>query len=829
MSKSEYSISEITRIIKGELILESDTNTMISELAIDSRRLIVPEVSLFFALTSKRNDGHKYIEELYEKGVRNFVVENEPANLLLLYNANIIKVKNTLTALQLLAAAHRRQYNIPVIGITGSNGKTIVKEWLYQLLNESLNIVRSPKSFNSQIGVPLSVWQMREDHDLAIFEAGISEQDEMDNLQPIINPTIGVFTNIGHAHDENFISRTQKAGEKLKLFTKVKTLVYCIDQKELQEGIIKTGLLKNIETFTWSRKTMADLQITSMHSDVHFTQLTAIYKEEEISLEIPFTDEASIENATHCWATMLLMGYNNALITKRMRNLQPLAMRLEMKAGINNCTLINDSYSNDIDSLSIALDFLNQQKQHRKKTVILSDILQSGRSDSHLYSEVSELLNMKQVDRLIGIGKGISRQAQLFKVEKEFFDTTEDFLDSYSVNAFANESILLKGARIFGFERITESLQQKTHETVLEINLNALVHNLNYYRAMLEPGVKAMAMVKAFSYGSGSFEIANILQFHQVDYLTVAYADEGVELRKAGIKLPIMVMNPDEESFDSIIKYHLEPEIYSFRVLKMLDAALLRMTVNSQPVGIHIKIDTGMHRLGFDPVQVDELINQIKGRANICVKSVFSHLAASDSESNDDFTRHQISLFRMISERISYEFDYPILRHIANTAAITRFPEARFDMVRLGIGLYGIAPMPEEQDMLENVSTLRSVISQIKHILPDETVGYNRRFKAKNETVIAIVPIGYADGLSRALSNGIGHLKVGGKFAPIVGSICMDMTMIDITCIKANEGDEVLIFGKDLPITRLADEMGSIPYEILTGISQRVKRVYYQE
>jgi alanine racemase len=829
MSKSEYSISEITRIIKGELILESDTNTMISELAIDSRRLIVPEVSLFFALTSKRNDGHKYIEELYEKGVRNFVVENEPANLLLLYNANIIKVKNTLTALQLLAAAHRRQYNIPVIGITGSNGKTIVKEWLYQLLNESLNIVRSPKSFNSQIGVPLSVWQMREDHDLAIFEAGISEQDEMDNLQPIINPTIGVFTNIGHAHDENFISRTQKAGEKLKLFTKVKTLVYCIDQKELQEGIIKTGLLKNIETFTWSRKTMADLQITSMHSDVHFTQLTAIYKEEEISLEIPFTDEASIENATHCWATMLLMGYNNALITKRMRNLQPLAMRLEMKAGINNCTLINDSYSNDIDSLSIALDFLNQQKQHRKKTVILSDILQSGRSDSHLYSEVSELLNMKQVDRLIGIGKGISRQAQLFKVEKEFFDTTEDFLDSYSVNAFANESILLKGARIFGFERITESLQQKTHETVLEINLNALVHNLNYYRAMLEPGVKAMAMVKAFSYGSGSFEIANILQFHQVDYLTVAYADEGVELRKAGIKLPIMVMNPDEESFDSIIKYHLEPEIYSFRVLKMLDAALLRMTVNSQPVGIHIKIDTGMHRLGFDPVQVDELINQIKGRANICVKSVFSHLAASDSESNDDFTRHQISLFRMISERISYEFDYPILRHIANTAAITRFPEARFDMVRLGIGLYGIAPMPEEQDMLENVSTLRSVISQIKHILPDETVGYNRRFKAKNETVIAIVPIGYADGLSRALSNGIGHLKVGGKFAPIVGSICMDMTMIDITCIKAHEGDEVLIFGKDLPITRLADEMGSIPYEILTGISQRVKRVYYQE
>jgi len=829
MSKSEYSISEITRIVKGELIQESNPNMVITELVIDSRRLISPEGSLFFALTSKRNDGHKYIEELYEKGVRNFIVENEPVNLLLLYNANIIKVKNTLFALQALAAAHRKQFKIPVIGITGSNGKTIVKEWLYQLLNESKNIVRSPKSFNSQIGVPLSVWQMREDHELAIFEAGISEPDEMDHLQPIILPTIGIFTNIGHAHDENFINRIQKAGEKFKLFTKVKTLVYCIDQKELQEGIIKTGLLKNIETFTWSRKTTADLQITSVQSDGHSTQLNGIYKGAELSIGIPFTDEASIENAIQCWSAMLLMGYNNMLISKRMRTLQPLAMRLEMKAGINNCTLINDSYSNDIDSLSIALDFLNQQKQHRKKTVILSDILQSGRSEYHLYNEVNELLVQKQIGRLIGIGKGISRQASLFKIEKEFFNTTEEFLDSYSISSFANESILLKGARVFGFEHITESLQQKTHETVLEIDLNALVHNLNYYRSKLDPGMKVMAMVKAFSYGSGSYEIANVLQFHQVDYLTVAYADEGVELRKAGIKLPIMVMNPDEESFDAMLKYQLEPEIYSFRIMKMLEAALLRQSPNSHPVGVHIKIDTGMHRLGFDPAEVDELINQLKGRPNIIVKSVFSHLAASDNPGNDDFTRHQISLFRMISERISFEFEYHILRHIANTAAITRFPEARFDMVRLGIGLYGIAPMPEEQEKLENVSTLRSVISQIKHVQAEDTVGYNRRFKAKNETTIAIVPIGYADGLSRALSNGIGHLKVRGKFAPIVGSICMDMTMIDITGINAHEGDEVIIFGKDLPIIRLADEMGSIPYEILSGISQRVKRIYYQE
>jgi alanine racemase len=504
-------------------------------------------------------------------------------------------------------------------------------------------------------------------------------------------------------------------------------------------------------------------------------------------------------------------------------------MRLEMKAGMNNCTLINDSYSNDIDSLAIALDFLNQQKQHRKKTVIFSDILQSGRSDSHLYREVSELLEMKQVNRLIGIGKGISRQAPLFKMEKEFFNTTDDFLDSFTINSFANETILLKGARIFGFERITESLQQKTHETILEIDLNALVSNLNYYRSKLDPGVKVMAMVKAFSYGSGSYEIANVLQFHQADYLTVAYADEGVELRKAGIKLPIMVMNPDEESFDAMLKYQLEPEIYSFRILKMLETALLRLSPNAHPVGIHLKIDTGMHRLGFDPSEIDELINQLKGRQYIVIKSVFSHLAASDNKKNDDFTRHQISLFRMISERICFEFDYPILRHIANTAAISRFPESRFDMVRIGIGLYGIAPMPEEQEKLENVSTLRSIISQIKHIQPEDTVGYDRRYKAKSETTIAIVPIGYADGLSRALSNGIGHLKVKGKFAPVVGSICMDMTMIDVTGINAREGDEVIIFGKELPITQLADEMGSIPYEILSGISQRVKRVYYQE
>ena len=829
MSRIEYSISEISKVIKGEIFHLSDDSAHITDILTDSRSLISPETSLFFALSTKRNDGQKYVEELYEKGVKNFVLQSEPTNPLLLYNANIILVKNTLTAFQQLAAAHRKRFSYPVIGITGSNGKTIVKEWLYQLLNESYSIIRSPKSYNSQIGVPLSVWQMRTDHELAIFEAGISEQDEMDRLESIIKPDIGVFTNIGHAHDENFINRTQKAGEKLKLFAHVKKLVYCIDQKELQEGIIKTGLLKNIETLTWSRQKEADLRIINTEASKSFTIIEGIYNQKNYGIKIPFTDEASIENAIHCWAIMLLLGINHEVIARRMKTLQPLAMRLELKEGINNCSIINDSYSNDIDSLAIALNFLNQQTQHRKKTVILSDIQQSGRSDSHLYKEVNELLTNKKIDRLIGIGSGISRQSSLFGIQKEFYPTTASFFESYAFNTFSNESILIKGARKFEFEQISDALQQKTHETVLEVNLNALVHNLNYYRAKAGANTKVMAMVKAFSYGSGSFEIANVLQFHKVDYLTVAYTDEGVELRKAGIQLPIMVMNPEADSFDAMIRYHLEPEIYSFRILHMLEEALIKLSTESHSIGIHIKIDTGMHRLGFDPSEADELVNQLTGRKHINIKSVFSHLASADSQSGDQFTRHQIKLFNMVSERIVNAFDYPILRHIANTAAITRFPEARFDMVRLGIGLYGIAPFAEEQAMLENVSTLKSIISQIKTIPTNETVGYNQRFKAIKDTTIAIVPIGYADGLSRSLSNGMGHLKVKGIHVPIVGNVCMDMTMIDVTGLNAAEGDEVIIFGKDLPITRLADEMGTIPYEILTGISQRVKRVYFQE
>ncbi|NVO19703.1 MAG: bifunctional UDP-N-acetylmuramoyl-tripeptide:D-alanyl-D-alanine ligase/alanine racemase [Bacteroidetes bacterium] len=824
-----HSISEISRIVKGKIIQSGSEETLITDLLTDSRRMVMPEGCLFFALVSKRNDGHKYIEDLYSRGVRNFIVEKEPDNLLLLHEANLIQVKDSLQALQMLAAAHRRQFNIEVIGITGSNGKTIVKEWLYQLMYEDRNIVRSPKSFNSQVGVPLSVWQMNDTHELAIFEAGISEPDEMDKLQPIIYPTIGIFTNLGHAHDENFINRNQKTGEKLKLFTKVEILVYSPDQKELQEGILKSGILKNIRAFTWSRNQKADLVISKINHQSHFTAITGEYLGNKSEITIPFIDEASVENAIHCWSTMLILGYQQEVITRKMRQLQPVAMRLEMKEGINNCTIINDSYNSDIDSLAIALDFLNQQKQHRRKTVILSDILQSGRSDSYLYPEIANLLELKHIDSVIGIGKAISKQASAFKMEKQFFPSTADFLGKFPLSSFSNETILLKGARIFEFEQISEALQQKTHETVLEINLGAIVHNLNYYRSLLRPGVKLMAMVKAFSYGSGSFEIANLLQFHQVDYLTVAYADEGVELRKAGINLPIMVMNPDQESFDSMLKHKLEPEIYSFRILRLLQESLSRFPESNASIGVHIKIDTGMRRLGFDPKEMEELVVSLKESPTIRVVSVFSHLAGSDSADFDDFTNYQINSFREASDQLTSAFEYPILRHIANTAGITRFNDAQFDMVRLGIGLYGIAPMASEQQNLLNVSTLKSSISQIKQIGANETVGYSRAWSAEKDACIGIVPIGYADGLSRRLSNGRGHFMLNGHVVPIIGNVCMDMCMIDITDIPAREGDEVIIFGKDMPISRLAEEMESIPYEILTGISRRVKRVYFEE
>ncbi|MCF6342032.1 MAG: bifunctional UDP-N-acetylmuramoyl-tripeptide:D-alanyl-D-alanine ligase/alanine racemase [Bacteroidales bacterium] len=825
-----YTGDEIIRILQAELVSDNPGQIGVRDILIDSRRLISAENSLFFALETDRNNGEKYIGELYKKGIKSFVVSRLPKDHGSLQGAHFFIVDNTLEALQKLAAAHRANFRAPVIGITGSNGKTIVKEWLYQLLNADKNIVRSPKSYNSQIGVPLSVWQMNAEHELAVFEAGISKPDEMQKLQAILHPDIGIFTNIGQAHAENFMNTRQKIGEKLALFTKVKVLIYNSDQKDLKEAIISTGILGNIRSFTWGKNNNCDLQIIHTEPEKKTTRITAKYKGEEIQIVIPFADKASVENAAHCWAALLELGYANQTISERMLKLSPIAMRLELKAGVNNCTIINDAYNSDFNSLSIALDFMNQQSRHREKVVVLSDILQSGRNEVDLYGEVASLLEKKGVDLLIGIGPAISRQADKFAIPGYFFESTSKFLAAYPFSNFSNQTILLKGARVFEFEQISRILQQKVHETVLEINLDALTHNLNYFRSKLPANTKVMAMVKAFSYGSGGFEIANVLQFHHAAYLAVAYADEGVELRKAGIKLPIMVMNPEEYAFDTMIKHQLEPEIFSFRALKLLQKAIRRNALpQNKPVKVHIKVDTGMHRLGFVEEEIDELISKIQKNPLIFVQSVFSHLAGSNKPELDGFTREQIARFKKMGEKIAGSFGQKVLLHILNSAGISRFPEACFDMVRLGIGLYGIPTVAADEGKLQSVTVLKSALAQIKQLRKGDSASYNRSFIAPGDMTIGIVSIGYADGLLRSLGNSKTNLWIKNKAVPIVGDICMDMCLVDLEGLDVKEGDEVIVFDENHPVSELAEAAGTIPYEILSRISRRVKRIYFHE
>jgi alanine racemase len=827
MIHSEYSGEQIARVIDAKLVSDNPAEVVIKDILIDSRQLISPDKVLFFALVSKRNNGHKYIEELYNNGVRNFIISEFPEEIQYKTDVAIFVVNDTLKALQKLAAFHRNNFNIPVIGITGSNGKTVIKEWLYQLLSYDKQVIRSPKSYNSQIGVPLSVWQINKNHDMAIFEAGISQPDEMQYLQPIIDPDIGIFTNIGEAHNENFLNQYQKIGEKLKLFTKSKALIYCSDHNELQEVLIKSEILGNLESFSWGSHEEDNLIIENTVIEEGNTTVTALYNNVSATISFPFSDKASVENAMHCWATMLYLGYKQKIISEGMKQLHPVAMRLELKEGVNNCTIINDSYNSDINSLNIAVDFLNQQNQHKQKVVVLSDILQSGKSDIDLYSEVNNLLMQKKISKLIGIGPTISRQAARFELESVFFESTAGFLANYSFTNFANQTILLKGARVFEFEQINQLLQQKVHETVFEINLNALINNLNYFRSIIKPSTKVMAMVKAFSYGSGSFEIANVLQYHQVDYLAVAYADEGVELRKAGINLPIMVMNPEDHAFDTLIKQNLEPEIFSFRALQLLEETISNNPIPlNKPVKVHIKLDTGMHRLGFKENETDLLMERLTKNEMIYVQSLFSHLAASDKPEFDDFTKEQINRFELMATKFTKVSKHPILKHIVNSEGIQRFPEAHFDMVRIGIGLYGTE---DKNGKLENVVCLRSTISQIKTVKKGNSVSYNRSWIAEKDTTIGIVSVGYADGLMRNLGNGRLSLWVKNKPVKILGDICMDMCMVDLTGVETSEGDDVIIFDGNHKVSELAKKAETITYEILSRISRRVKRVYYYE
>lgn len=833
-----YLISHIARIVKAKASIHQDV--MVNHLLFDSRKIYFPASSLFFALKGNRRNGHHFLTEVYKKGVRNFVV-SEPVDLHTLEEANVLLVEDSLQALQKLAATHRSQFQYPVIGVTGSNGKTIVKEWLYQLLHENYQIVRSPKSYNSQIGVPLSVWEMNRHHQLGIFEAGISRKGEMEKLRDIIQPTLGILTNIGEAHSEGFESADEKANEKIKLFQGANLVFYCSDDWLADKAIIlkqetayhRTGTYP-FRTFSWGKMKKADLQVLKINKMPQETEIIALYKKEEKAIIIPFTDEASVKNAITCWCVLLHLGISDRDIIQRMKRLQPVTMRLELKKGINHCTVINDSYSADLSSLHIALNFLQQQGGADKKTVILSDIFQTGLSHEELYSQVAADLVHHGVNRVIGIGLTISQYLKFDSFNKppsiryEFYHTTEEFLSRFRYADFRDEIILVKGARIFQFEQISQLLEQKMHQTELEINLNALAHNLRQYQQQLSSGTKLMAMVKAFAYGSGGAEIAHKLQYMNVDYLGVAYADEGVELRHAGISLPIMVMNAEESTFEKMINYNLEPVLFSFRMLHVLDQILKQEGIKNYPV--HLEIETGMHRLGFELTDIEKLAHQIKSTPSFLVKSVFSHLAASDEATQDDFTRKQFTLFTSACEVLKSILNYAFLCHIANTAAILRHPSMHLDMVRLGIGLYGIDNAATGKLDLMPVASLKSTIAQIKHLKKGETVGYSRKGILSRDSVIATVCIGYADGFNRRLSNGRGCMWVKEQLAPVVGTVCMDMTMIDVTDIPGvQQGDEVIIFGNELPVQDLAAMAGTIPYEILTGISQRVKRVYFEE
>jgi len=813
-----YSISNICEIVKGHFIQQQNEGS-IEHLLFDSRNITRADSSLFIALHGPHNDGHQYIDECYAKGVRNFIIDN-PLPIISFVECNIIMVADTGIALHQLAQYHRQQFSIPVLGITGSNGKTIVKEWLYQLLNPEFNIVRSPKSYNSQLGVPLSVWQMNATHTLAIFEAGISKKDEMQTLQKIIQPTIGIITNIGEAHSEGFTDITEKLSEKLSLFTDSEIV---IGSKDILHFIPKD------KVFSWSKNENATVRILAVEQKTHHTLIHYIFGDQESTLTIPFIDEASVENCITCLCVLLHLDYTHEIINERFAQLHAVDMRLQLKYGINGCTIINDSYSADLTSFTIALHFLAQQHTTSKRTVFLSDFDESGKKDEDLYGAIAKALVEHRIDKVIAVGEKINEQLTIFlqpDIEILFYPNVDEYLKTFNPFSFQNETILIKGARRFGFERLVQLFETKVHQTILEINLNAIAHNLKQYKALLQPQTKIMAMVKAFSYGSGSSEIANILEFNNVNYLGVAYVDEGIVLRRVGIDLPIMVMNADESAFLSLTKWNLQPVIYSPKLFNQFLQFLKGQGFMQYPV--HIEVETGMNRLGFTLKEINVIAEKLC-EGNYKVESIFSHLAASEDPTQDSFTTEQAAKFMEAVNLLSQYIHYPFLKHIANSAAILRHSHLQMDMVRLGIGLYGVESENENLD-LQPVATLRSTIAQLKLLRPGDTVSYNRQGVMNEDALIATVRIGYADGYSRHLGNGIGKMSVHGQLAPVVGTVCMDMTMIDVTGIaNVREGDEVIVMGKEVPVKQLAEWAHTIPYEMMTSISQRVKRVYYHE
>ena len=837
-----YSIEKITTLIGARRIGNADAQ--IGWLLTDSRSLCFPEETLFFALKTARNDGHRYIQDLYRRGVRNFVVENNSQFSILnsqFENANFLVVPSPLAALQRLAERHRDEFDIPIVGLTGSNGKTMVKEWLYQLLSPQFSVTRSPKSFNSQIGVPLSVWLLNEQTEIGLFEAGISQMGEMEALCDIIQPTIGVLTSLGAAHQENFRSLEEKCMEKMRLFEGAKVIAYNSDDDTISRCLRRSGFKG--EKIGWSRENISaplyieNISLTSHPSPLTshpspLTSITYIYKGTRGQYTLPFFDEASLQCSFACAAVALYLGVTIEQLAERMAHLEPVAMRLEVKEGQHGCTLINDSYNSDVNSLDIALDFMSR-REGTQRTLILSDIFQSGKTDEDLYAEVNALCMKRGVGRLIGVGPRITAQASLFTLQCSFFTSTDELLQSDLLHQLHDEVILIKGARPFGFDHITERLEQKVHETILEVNLNAVVDNLNYYRSFLKPETKLVCMVKADAYGAGAVEVAKTLQEHRVDYLAVAVADEGVTLRHNGITQNIMIMNPEMTAFKTMFDYDLEPEVYSFRLMDALIRAAEQQGITGWPV--HIKLDTGMHRLGFDPEKdIDEVIRRLKSQNAIIPRSVFSHFVGSDSDDFDNFSAMQFQKFDVASKKLQSAFTHKILRHMDNSAAIQHFPERQLDMCRLGLGLYGYDPRATENAVspaaLRPVSTLKTTILQLRNVPKEETVGYSRKGILTRDSVIAAIPIGYADGLNRHLGRGACYCLVNGQKAPYVGNICMDVAMIDVTDIpNVHEGDMVEIFGEHLPASVLSDVLQTIPYEVLTSVSNRVKKVYFQD
>lgn len=804
----------------GATLPDNSDDPLIEHISIDSRKPYPPENTLFIALKGERHDGHHYLKELADRGMRYFLV-NEDSPVVLPPSA--LRVKDTLVAMQHLAGWHRAHFHVPVVGITGSNGKTVVKEWLFQLLRGTEHIVRSPGSWNSQVGVPLSVWEMGPEHTLGLFEAGISKPGEMERLRSVIRPTIGILTNVGPAHSENFKSDLAKAEEKLRLFRDVEVLVYCADHKVIDQALQRSGLVQRVKKVGWSRERSAWLHVVHEEIEKDSTKLIVSRDKDQFMFEIPFTDHASIENALHCVTLLLHLGHSPEWIAERTPHLTSVAMRLEVLDGVNGITLINDAYSNDEASLAIALEHLGMLAQGRPKTVVLTDIIESGENAEDLYQRVAQRIRLAGVERIIGIGPQLTTQCKLFPKDSLYFADTLSALNGIATADLAGHTVLIKGARTFELERLVQRWQRQIHGTVLEIDLEAVRHNLNHFRALLKPPTRTMAMVKAFGYGSGALELARLFAHEQVHYLGVAYADEGVELRQTGIRLPILVMNPEPVPLEALHRFRLEAEVFD---LRSLDEAERMIRQHSEAPPIHIKLDTGMHRLGFTAEEVPELIDRLRNNKELTIAGIFSHLAASDDPAFDDFTREQIASFNEMADAICSVLNNAPLRHIANTASITRFPEAHFDMVRLGIGLHGIGSSAIETGQLKTTATLRSPIAQIKTLKVGETVSYGRKWKAERPTRIATLPIGYADGLSRRLSNGKGRVWINGKAAPIVGNVCMDMCMVNVTDISCSLDDMAIIFSPEHPVTELANDMGTIPYEVLTSIAQRVKRVY---